>query len=256
MRVALVVERGDFASSAGRVRRRSSCARRRSSARSLASASTSCRISGSTAPSTMAVRTDCSASSGLRDQRRRRPVADALQRRQHLADHGAAAVERFADSAFVVVERLEPLLRRCDLRFDAAQARGGVDQVLIELAAVGADLLDLALERGFGFGRFAAAASRAAFSSWSRCLSASSFVLSSARAAVIGALLAPAQQPGDRQCKPSPATSAARRSRRRSRPKQIIAVKLRPQVRTASSLSGHLLPRITTKSVTAYIQAR
>ncbi len=82
-------------------------------------------------------------------------MADALQRRQHLADDGAAAVERFADIVFAVVERLEALLRRLDLGFDAAQPRGGVDQVLRQFAAVGADLLDLALEGGLGLGRFA-----------------------------------------------------------------------------------------------------
>ena len=41
------------------------------------------------------------------------------------------------------------------LQFDAAQARGGVDQILIELAPVGADLLDLAFERRFRFRRLA-----------------------------------------------------------------------------------------------------
>ena len=76
------------------------------------------------------------------------------KRGQHLADDGAAAVERFADIVFAVVERLEALLRRLDLGFDATQAGGGVDQVLRQLAAVDADLLDLALERGLGFGRF------------------------------------------------------------------------------------------------------
>ena len=53
------------------------------------------------------------------------------------------------------VERFEPRLRRRDLGLDGAQARGGVDQALVELAAVAADLLDLALDRGFGFGGFA-----------------------------------------------------------------------------------------------------
>ena len=42
--------------------------------------------------------------------RRRRIAADALQRRQHLGDGGAAAVERLADAALVLVERLEPSL--------------------------------------------------------------------------------------------------------------------------------------------------
>ena len=55
----------------------------------------------------------------------------------------------------IFVERLEPRLRRLDLGLDGAGARGGIDQVLVELATIGADLLDLALERGLGFGRFA-----------------------------------------------------------------------------------------------------
>ena len=81
-------------------------------------------------------------------------MADALQSRQHLADDGAPSFERLADAALVFVERFEPRFGRGDLRFDAADAAGGIDQVLVELAAVGADLFDLALERGFGFDRF------------------------------------------------------------------------------------------------------
>ena len=46
-------------------------------------------------------------------------------------------------------------MRRLDLDFDAAQPCGGIDQILVELAAVGPDLLDLALERGLGLGRLA-----------------------------------------------------------------------------------------------------
>ena len=56
---------------------------------------------------------------------------------------------------FVVVERFEPRLGGGDLGLEIARARGGVDQFLIELAPVGADLLDLALERGLGVGGFA-----------------------------------------------------------------------------------------------------
>ncbi|HZQ12830.1 MAG TPA: hypothetical protein VFB31_08485 [Pseudolabrys sp.] len=82
-------------------------------------------------------------------------MADSLQRRQHFADHGAAAVERSLDAALVVVERRQARLRSLDLGLDAAQPRRGIDQVLVELAAIGADLLDLALEGGFGVGRFA-----------------------------------------------------------------------------------------------------
>ena len=78
-------------------------------------------------------------------------IADALKRGQHLADDGAAAVERFADIVLAVVERLEALLRGSDLGFEAAQTAGGIDQVLRQLAAVGADLFDLAIEGGLGF---------------------------------------------------------------------------------------------------------
>ena len=89
------------------------------------------------------------------DQRRRRTVADTLECGQHFADHGAAPVERFANAAFIVVERLEPRFRRRDLRLNAADAAGGIDQVLVELAAIGAQLFDLALERGLGLDRSA-----------------------------------------------------------------------------------------------------
>ena len=82
-------------------------------------------------------------------------MADALQRGQHFADHGAASVQRFLDAALIFVERRQPRLRRLDLGLDRTQAAGGIDQGLIELATIGADLLDLALERGLGFGRFA-----------------------------------------------------------------------------------------------------
>src|SRR5262245_56142176 len=81
-----------------------------------------------------------------RDKRRWRATADALQRGENLANHCAAAIEGFADAALVVIQRLEPLLCRLDLGFDGAQASGRVDQILIELAAVGSDLLDIALE--------------------------------------------------------------------------------------------------------------
>ena len=76
------------------------------------------------------------------------------------------AIERFADASFVFIERLDAGFGGDDLAFDAAQAAGGVDQILVELAAVGAELFDLALERGFVLGRLAL-----------RCLMASSFSL-------------------------------------------------------------------------------
>src|SRR6185437_1026656 len=70
-------------------------------------------------------------------------------------DHGVAAVERFAKAALIVVERLEPRFGCRDLRFDTTNAAGGIDQVPIELAAVGAELFDFALERRFALGRLA-----------------------------------------------------------------------------------------------------
>ena len=78
------------------------------------------------------------------DQGRRRTMADALKRGEHFADDGAAGVERGAQRALIVVERLEADLRCLDGLFGCAQASGGVDQILRELAAVGADLLDFA----------------------------------------------------------------------------------------------------------------
>ena len=89
------------------------------------------------------------------EQRRRGAVTDPLQRGQHFADDRAASIQRLLQAALIFVERGEPRLRRFDLGLDAARARCSVDQVLVELAAVGADLLDLALECGFGFGRLA-----------------------------------------------------------------------------------------------------
>ncbi len=69
--------------------------------------------------------------------------ADALQRGQHLGDDGAAAFERAAQRALAVVERLQPRLGLGDAVLGVAQPRGGVDQRLVELAAVLADGVDL-----------------------------------------------------------------------------------------------------------------
>ena len=46
-------------------------------------------------------------------------------------------------------------MRRCDFGFNATQTAGRIDQVLIELAPVNADLFDLTLKRYFGLGRLA-----------------------------------------------------------------------------------------------------
>ena len=80
-------------------------------------------------------------------------AADALQRGQHLGDGGAAAAERLADAALAVVERLEARLGFGDRGLRRSRSRAAaVDQRLIELAAVLADGVDLALEPACGFG--------------------------------------------------------------------------------------------------------
>src|SRR6185312_7464152 len=79
--------------------------------------------------------------------------ADALERRQHFPDDAAAALERRTNCRFLRVERLQTRLGVGDLGFDLAQFCRAVDQRLVELAPVVADLLDLALDLGFGLGR-------------------------------------------------------------------------------------------------------
>ena len=81
-------------------------------------------------------------------QRRRRLAADALQRGEDFDDHGAALVERFLKVLFPLVERLQARLRRLDVGLDVADARRGIDELLIERAAVVAEGLDLELELG------------------------------------------------------------------------------------------------------------
>ena len=85
--------------------------------------------------------------------RRRRIAADALQRRQHIADDMAPALERGAQRRLLLVQRRQPLFGGRDLLFDGAHARGDVDQLPVELAAVVADLLDLAAQTGLGLAR-------------------------------------------------------------------------------------------------------
>ncbi len=88
---------------------------------------------------------------GLDQQRRRRPAADPLQGGEDFHDGGLPLRERRREQMFAVVERLEARLRRLDARFDVTHARGGVDELGIERAAVGAERLDLALELGLVF---------------------------------------------------------------------------------------------------------
>ena len=119
-----------------------------SSARSVASDSACWRISGSTAPSIMAERTDCSASSALISSAGGACAADALQCRQHLGNDGVRCSSDFRKPCSLLVERLEALLRLRDPFFDRSHARCGIDELLVELAPVIADQLDLALELG------------------------------------------------------------------------------------------------------------
>ena len=82
-----------------------------------------------------------------RDECRGRSASNALERGQHFADQLATALQRFADAVFRLVERLEAILGRRDFGFNVPQATGCIDQILIELSTVGADLVDLTLER-------------------------------------------------------------------------------------------------------------
>ena len=77
--------------------------------------------------------------------------SDALQRGQYLRDGGTAAVERLAQRAFAVVQRLQPSLGLDDPLLGVAQAGGAVDQRLVEFAAIFADGVDLLLELVLGF---------------------------------------------------------------------------------------------------------
>ncbi len=61
----------------------------------------------------------------------------------------------FCNELFLLVERRQARLRRVDIGFDVADARRGVDQLLIELAAVRAQRLDLAPQLGLAFRRIA-----------------------------------------------------------------------------------------------------
>ena len=60
--------------------------------------------------------------------------------------------------------------------FDVAQASGSIDEILIELAAVGANLFDFPLEASFRVSRLPLLVSRCLELFVPRCFSASSFV--------------------------------------------------------------------------------
>ena len=82
-------------------------------------------------------------------------MADPLQCRQHLGEHGAALHQGAAKARLVRIERLQPRFGGGDLCFQRAHALRRCDQVLIELAPVGGDRLDLTGEGGLRFRRFA-----------------------------------------------------------------------------------------------------
>ena len=90
---------------------------------------------------------------GPNQQRRRRLAPDALEGGKDFNDRGTAFVERLANGAFLVVERLEPRTRRLDGCLDVAHACGGVDELLVERAAIVANALDLAPKLRLAFRR-------------------------------------------------------------------------------------------------------
>ena len=71
-------------------------------------------------------------------------MPNPLQHSEDFDDRGAPLVERFANTTFLVVERLQARLRRLDAGLDIAHARRGVDELLIERAPIVAKRVDLA----------------------------------------------------------------------------------------------------------------
>ena len=81
-------------------------------------------MSGTTAPSVIAVRTAFSASSGCTSSAGRRLLPDPLQGGQNLDDRRAPLVERFLKDLFPLIERLATApARHAMLRLDIAHAR-------------------------------------------------------------------------------------------------------------------------------------
>ena len=131
------------------------------------------RNSGTTDPSSMAVRSDCSASSG------RTSSAGGVRRpaRCSAASTSTISVRRESSELRIccsrAIERAQPRFGVADPGLDAAHLGGDVDQLRIELAAVLADRRDIGLEFLLAARRRFSAAARAASSSCSRCLIAS-----------------------------------------------------------------------------------
>ena len=113
---------------------------------SPASDSASLRISGTTAPSSMAARSDSSASSGRTSMAGggRRPMRWSAARISPITSRRLSSDLRI--EASVVGELRQPALGGRDPAFGGANARGAVDQRLIELAAVLAQRRDLVLQ--------------------------------------------------------------------------------------------------------------
>ncbi len=72
----------------------------------------------------------------MRQHSRRRPPADSLQRRQHLRDHGLTLAEGDPQFGFLLLQRAQARFARGQPLFDVAQLAGGVEQSLVELAAI------------------------------------------------------------------------------------------------------------------------
>src|SRR4029079_17497629 len=82
-------------------------------------------------------------------EERRRPLAsDALQRRKHFRNGIVPLLQGNAQRLLAVLQRLQARLRLPNAVFHRGNARCGVDDLLVELATIVADLLDLALELG------------------------------------------------------------------------------------------------------------
>jgi hypothetical protein len=88
-------------------------------------------------------------------ERRRRRTANALQRGEHLGNEIVPLLQRNTQRLLAVLERLQAFLRLCDSLLHHRHPRGGIDDLLVEFAAVVSNLLDLALEPCLFFERLA-----------------------------------------------------------------------------------------------------
>ena len=101
----------------------------------------------------MAVRTACSASSGRTKSAGGGwwPTRCSAARISTITARRSSSDLRRA--VLLLVERFEPPFGRVDACLHIAHARGGIDQLLVERAAIVAERLDLAPELGLIFGR-------------------------------------------------------------------------------------------------------